>query len=250
MSRLRIFPTSDLHLEKRTRPKKFYQTLKTPSADVLLLAGDIGNVNSLKSRETYLDFLKEMKLRYKHILLVPGNHEFHGESKFGVSKKSHRNETLDRLNDVCLNTGATLLTKKTIDIDSIAFSGCTLWTHLDRHLEPNRTIFADRLDYLEEFYHDYFWLISELKNPVTKRVVITHHLPTFSLRHPCYKKYATIQSAYYTELIDKFVLNNVALWVCGHTHERMEVQKGNVTLVVNPIPDGETNCVNTRVYEV
>ena len=67
---VRIQYASDIHLE--IRPSKFRRIL-TPVGDILILAGDIGH----PFRRTYAQFLDWCSRNFKHVILVPGNHEYY-----------------------------------------------------------------------------------------------------------------------------------------------------------------------------
>lgn len=65
---------SDLHLEIGQQYSSF--EIK-PSADYLILAGDIGR---LIDYEDFLGFLRIQTAQFKLVFLVLGNHEFYGDT--------------------------------------------------------------------------------------------------------------------------------------------------------------------------
>src|SRR3989338_6804688 len=64
---------SDLHLEFHSK----YPLLPKSSAEILVLAGDIG----YPSHKNWIDFLHYCKTQYKYVLYVAGNHEYYSRKK-------------------------------------------------------------------------------------------------------------------------------------------------------------------------
>ncbi|XP_065057405.1 metallophosphoesterase MPPED2-like isoform X1 [Rhopilema esculentum] len=64
--------------------------LNLPDGDILLHAGDFTLRGKLKEVESFCEFLKEIKSRYKHIVVIAGNHELTFDDKkdlfFGLFK--------------------------------------------------------------------------------------------------------------------------------------------------------------------
>ena len=137
---MKIFPLSDLHLEFYVSANALYEKLapKLPDADVLILAGDIGYpvesklINGLGDRErnhrqNYIDLLKLFKLKYSHVLLVPGNHEYYPSIAYD------RRTVFQSLRSICQETQVTLLEKQSVQIDHVKFFGTTLWSAIDAY---------------------------------------------------------------------------------------------------------------------
>jgi predicted MPP superfamily phosphohydrolase len=73
---MRIFGISDIHLEFLPDNDDFSFTSKWPSADVLVLAGDIGS--PIKRYDQYRHFLEHVKKAYSTVIFISGNHEYYG----------------------------------------------------------------------------------------------------------------------------------------------------------------------------
>ncbi len=257
---MRIFGISDLHLEFYKSAQELFNLLlpRLPKADVLVLAGDIGYaVKNFKfhpqvdHHANLTNLLHLFKARYPHVVYVPGNHEYYPAVQFD------RATCLKNLQDVCDETKVTLLHKSTCEIEGVEFIGTTLWSAVDyktsKALTDFQRVFPHQLDYLEEFMSCYTWLRAELAKPTLKsRVVITHHLPTDRLVSPLYTDHP-YNSGFSTNVLDKMSLQDVKLWVCGHSHMQNTVKYGNTRLVLNPVgyPD-EKNTVpfSDKVYDV
>lgn len=187
---MKIYSISDLHLE-------FYSSLEQvlsqighlfPSADVLILAGDIGFPQERAGLESnysglLLAFLHHVKSMYKHVIMIPGNHEYYTSEAYNIS------QCFNSLAKVCQDSGVILLEKSTVVIEGIEFIGTTLWSAIESPavamLTDFRHVFRNKVDYLTEFVKCYLWLKQTLEKPAEfPRVVITHHLPTARLIHP------------------------------------------------------------------
>lgn len=116
---MRIAIHSDLHCEGYRLPSSF---LEDQSFDVLVLAGDIVSSKTLDR----LAAIRERVPAHKHILYVPGNHEYY---------KGCMIKTKEALKSVCDEYNITLLDQDTRVIDDVAFIGATGWSDLKSHPE-------------------------------------------------------------------------------------------------------------------
>lgn len=112
---------SDLHLEVCEQYSSFDIN---PSADYLVLAGDIGR---LVDYELLLQFLFVQTTRFKLVFLVLGNHEFYGTSFITGIESAKRLEK-----EISLEGKLILLQKRRYDIpdSTITILGCTLWSKI------------------------------------------------------------------------------------------------------------------------
>ena len=108
---MRIQVVSDLHVE-------FHNVLPpvAEGADVLVCAGDLAPVGSGAVR-----YAAEAWAEARHVLYVPGNHEFYG---------ADIDHARGQLAEECARHGITLLDPDAIVIDDVHFIGATLWTDL------------------------------------------------------------------------------------------------------------------------
>ena len=106
---MRIQVVSDLHLE--------FHNLLPPvveDADVLVCAGDLAPIGTGAVRHAAEEWAEA-----RHILYVPGNHEYYGTD-------IDRGRT--QLAEECYSLGITLLDPDAVVIDNVHFIGATLWT--------------------------------------------------------------------------------------------------------------------------
>jgi len=236
---LRIFNVSDLHLEYYVDHHVLYHRLHPilPHADVLVLAGDVGYPN-----KEYKSLLNKFKLKYKHVVLVPGNHEYY------VTENFNRQAVWNQLQDICTSESCHLLNNSSIELEGVNFLGTTLWSRISPKYEciametfkSFAKIFLSLQVANKEFQQSVDWLKQELQTSTNDRqVVISHHVPSYSLQH---WKYATntsrykelIDSLFYSEILDVFNLSKVKYWFCGHSHEYNVMTHKSTQIILNP----------------
>ena len=238
---LRIQYISDIHLEQykiafehNLNPRQFVQP--DPSAEILVLAGDIGN----PEEPNYKLFLEWCSKSWKTVILVAGNHEFYGS----LRERRPVEQRLEAIREVVKDLpNVHFLHREKVEVRPGVFVlGCTLWTDVP---EENRyDAMASVNDYryvgatfdeLKAWHHaDRDWLKAELAAAAGgKAIVVTHHLPTFTAisrkfrGHPLNVCFATGLDALITE-------GAPVAWFCGHTHEGGEYTVGKTRILLNP----------------
>jgi Icc-related predicted phosphoesterase len=246
---MRCHYLSDLHLESQD----FRGTL--PRGDVLIIAGDLCHAIALdpaqavphraKQRDRVQRFISEATSAFRHVLLVPGNHEHYD----GVFEDT---AALLRLH----LPGVTVLDNEAVEIDGVRFFGATLWTDLDRRSETS-------MEKIRRGMGEYFFAKTRegtcdgqqalaklrpvhtlaahdraLRREVSTcrnrpMVVITHHAPSPQGLNPQHKGNG-LDGAFASDL-QEFItgVSNVPVWVHGHTHIRRRYRIGGTTLLTN-----------------
>lgn len=220
---MKLLALSDLHLEFDDRWELYVQSLadQNPDVDVCALAGDIASCSMLS--EVYAAFAR----RFKHIVAVPGNHEFYGAS-------------FKQVQDVIAESMAKyrnlhVLQNNTVMIENQRFVGSTLW-------------FKDRADnFMFEHTMNDFRLIHEFRDWVyveniearrflaeaisADDVVVTHYIPSHSVVAPEYQN--ADNRFFVTEM--GALLSVPKAWVHGHTHTSSDQTLESGTRVIcNP----------------
>lgn len=234
---------SDLHIE-------FNEFVIPPDDDdintVLILAGDC---YLFKRHAGYALFLEMCSKQFKHVVLVPGNHEYFGTNIHRGSKKVRAH-----LSDI---SNISILEKETLVLDGVAIIGATLWADFDRdelvrfqaqevmndyrkirhgpvdrpwlkklhsldtlamHIEHRKFIF-DRVVYYKEMG--------------LKTVVVSHHGPT---NKSIADRFIgdSINGAYVSDLSEQILDTGPNLWVHGHVHNNFDYTVGATRVVCNP----------------
>ena len=182
------------------------------------MAGDIGH----PFRRTYYQFLKWCSSKYKHVLLIPGNREYYGSSIKKCRKK---------LKELSKATGVTILDRDTYEDPECNFVilGVTLWTDVPESRYFDELMKNDDYRCIEDFdlnvssrlhQEDKEWLSETVnfystKNPEYKIIVATHHPPEYQHTISLYDRERKVYDDY-PDCRD--VMNNVYLWIYGHTH--------------------------------
>lgn len=243
---MQIQLVSDLHLE--------CGPIKMPGGDLLILAGDVCEIQSHTqafhgtrlvgpATDRYLRFFETECAKYRQVLYVPGNHEYYG----GIYDQA---VTLFAKN---LPDNIKILNRDTYDTGDVLFVGATLWTdcnkgdwhtkyHLQRCMNDFRSVrTADGTRFLPDDSiqaHErdlaYIKLVVE-QNANRELFVITHHTPSWASCHPKYGNDKLMNGGFHTELSEMILDHpNIKHWVHGHTHDPFDYKIGECRVVCNP----------------
>lgn len=250
---------SDIHLEfwnhgnnkaKFARTMEHYLPTQEHDKDcTLVCAGDIGKFYN--SYDTTLKmFFAYVSKRFKHVVIVPGNHEYYSsnglwgkEAEFWATKQLPKNVYyLD--NDYKI-------------IDGVMFIGSCLWTSCDSrnpitmyHVEKGMNdynwikkgtgAYGDVRLTAEDTVERYEQSVCFIKQAALfaydnklNYVVITHHAPSVKSVHP---KYAgdMLNYAFYSDiewLMDRY---KIPLWIHGHMHNSFDYRVYDTRVICNP----------------
>lgn len=231
---MRIQYVSDIHLE-------FFKHLPTqlirPAADILCLAGDIGYPFS----PIYTKFLKQVSSDFKKVFIIAGNHEYYAA---GANKHHDMSEIDDKIEQIIKDNNlynVSFLDNSYEDYNGYRFVGSTLWSSLN---SPQRYINDFNLipEMTEELYNMLHVISREfLKSEVVTQsplpvIVITHHLPSYSLINEKYKtsQYASYNSFFASDCEDLFV-PTIKGWIYGHTHSENKQHINGIEFVCNTL---------------
>lgn len=209
---------SDLHLE--------FGNMLIPRniGDVLVLAGDIGVGTSA------VEWIKEASTTFKHVIYILGNHEFYGYNMFElIQDLKEEFKDIDNIH---------FLDNECITIDNIKFAGTTLWANATTYahwmLNDSRVIRYGSLPFdHESLIHLHKRNLKFLEDNSDADVFITHHCPTFECIDDDRYGDNLANSAYATEIVPMFRDTNVKHWICGHTHNALDVLKDNIEVHQN-----------------
>jgi UDP-2,3-diacylglucosamine pyrophosphatase LpxH len=251
---------SDIHPEYTQNQTPNILDFLDPSADILILAGDCGNLHKPSQLE---NLLISACTHFKYVLYTPGNHEYY---------RVHTNNGIpmeilqQRLENIVENVNSRLLTpegenagtrlwllqKGCVQINNILFAGCTLWSNPTFTSElPNyivritaeKTSTGPRTMTKEEYadMHNSHveWLQSikeyyQTDENTNKLVIVTHHPPCRDMFRDS-ELSDEFASLYYTDL-PREIFQNVDVWVSGHIHKTFDFfTEENCRLVSNQL---------------
>ena len=205
---------SDLHLETGVvYPVKSI----TPHSEVLVLAGDIGSFYNL---DPLVDFLEKISSKFKHVLYIPGNHEYY----YSLDKRRQTTGALlYKFKKAVSHIGRLhVMDRHLVNINGTIFAGATLWSDPYPHKRLPDFMNLDKSlhEYADMHKRDIKWLnrVADLNIGEAPLVVITHHAPSKTL----VKKSASIGAN--------------ATIVCGITIGEYALI-GSGTVVTKDVPD-------------
>lgn len=228
---------SDLHLEFPENEKHLLHHNLKPGTDILILAGDIVPFRQIGDKAWFFDYVSE---NFKTTYWVPGNHEYYH------SDLSARNGTFsEKIRDNVL-----LVNDYAITIENTRLIFATLWTsikpahqfaieqrmndfHLIRKLGKRLTC--------EDLRHEHEVSLAFIKKellqeqPGVKKIVVTHHVPTFTNYPPQYL--GDILNEAFAVDLDSLIQNiGPNFWIYGHHHQNIpDFKIGNTLLVTNQL---------------
>jgi len=227
---------SDLHIEYNNDLCVDPLTYITPSADILIMAGDIG---SLYKYDQLFSFIRDIVPHFKHVLYVPGNHEYYIPVEEQVYKPMYwfqMKQLLEQLDGSFTNFN--VLDRGSVQIGDLCIAGTTLWSDIKCELpkfivkihgmttEFYKTMYENDLKYITE-------IINHCNSNNLKLVCVTHHPPTYQTIVGSKKRKRFI-SLYASDLDYLLESKNIDTWICGHVHLNFDfVSEGGCRVVGN-----------------
>lgn len=247
---MKISYCSDLHLDIDSGAGFNYEL---PEADILILAGDIAQVCNLRYSMigSYLydntsNFIRLVADKYKHVLWVPGNHEYYDSSIQQAEQIAKTWLHLEGIDNVAISS------KFSTVIEDVLFVGATLWTDFNKE-NPLDMLNANLMnDYTHIGISDMgigrslrpadvyqihkehrAFITSELYlNTLSKVVVITHHAPDYESE--C-DEITNMTPMYCCTDMEEIIFNHAPnYWIHGHTHKEVCYNIGETKVVSNP----------------
>ncbi|MEA3329508.1 MAG: metallophosphoesterase [Nanoarchaeota archaeon] len=230
---MKIQIASDLHLQNSDNWDWVEKHPLEIKGEVLVLAGDIGN---LKFPEEYEDFYNFVEHNFEQVISINGNHEYYrGE----ITKKSKRIYEMLAGNHIKLNN-------QVFNYGDVRFLATTLWSYVPREFEEKtEKLFNDyhRIKYrgrnlkardtnrLNKFSVNFLQEALDEKFE-GKTVIVTHHLPSLDLVEQ--KDEFLFGQA--NNLEDIFAEHpEIDLWICGHSHKQIDTVINKTRIVQNSL---------------
>jgi predicted phosphohydrolase len=207
--------------------------------EILLLGGDLGIVMTPQKKisETYVSILKYLRSKWKSIIMIPGNHEYYYAKHIKIVDAI--------LRKLCEELDIYFLQKDILEFKGFTFVGCVLWSDLSYNdwikFNPKmRMLFNNYKAYKQQYHDNLSWLTMTLKNlrARDKVIVMTHYPPIPDLIHPKLLNSSRIRVTALTNDLSSQILKHElcpAYWICGHSHEKMKVEKFGIQFYLNPL---------------
>ena len=238
---MKIQLLSDIHLEYYDNYPGIEFFIE-PFSPILILAGDI----CYYKHPHFLEFFKEVSLRFEYIVFVPGNHEYYMKSTIDLNFESFEKADIEMKEKLQRFKNVYFLQKDTLVINNTKIIGSTLWYEnfekdklnsisptqndkfilYDNHLMPHPT----PIDVINKDHYN--WLKEELtydKGYYT--IVITHYLPSYKCIAEQYKN-SSDNFLFVTDCEKMF--KDVNYWFYGHTHIGKKSIINNTIVLSNP----------------
>jgi len=222
---MKIQYLSDMHLELSNNSRYFKDNYPEVTGDILVIAGDTMYINQLVLNK----FWEHCHINYKYTILVPGNHEYYNYTD--VSEyRSFKKNILGYDNVFYVNN-------QIVDIgEDIILICSTLWSEIPyqyymetgwgltdfKRIKYNNHIY-NQDNYNDEHKYCLKFIKQCIDNIYDKKIVIvTHHMPSYTLGNPIYKGDA-LNCCFATELYDYIERSpNINAWIYGHSHYNHE----------------------------
>jgi Icc-related predicted phosphoesterase len=197
---------------------------KDVEADVLVLAGDIFAGGRIYHR--VLDLLCK---RYKHVVMVLGNHDnYHCDV---------RNYSQLKRSIVDSHENLYLLDNEPLTLDSQKFYGGSLWFKDDPKNQYFKQFMND-FKYIKNFedwvyFQNQFFIDGLHKHVNEETIVISHHLPSPQCVDAKFKN-SNLNRFFVCDLEEEILKYQPKLWLHGHTHCRVDAVIGKTRILASP----------------
>jgi len=227
---------SDLHLEFLENETYIKANPIQPIGDILILAGDITLFTRIDRQKDFFNYISD---HFKETYWIPGNHEYYQSdisNRSGSFKEKIRNN-VSLVNNITINVGTHQLLFSTLWSSISLLNG---W-RIERGLNDFYQISYNGKRLQVPDYNDFHKACIEFLRPALeeetkgKKVVITHHVPTFKNYPPEYKS-DFLNEAFATLLDDLISQTTPDYWIYGHHHRNIpEFKIGHTKMLTNQL---------------
>lgn len=253
---MKVQYASDLHLERPDNSRYLKHHPLIPSAEVLILAGDIGIMGSDNFvKHPFWNFVSD---NFDRTLVVPGNHEFFG--KYDINSIPQGEVSAIRSN-------VTMHYNDTLRIGDVDFILSTLWSEISaENYEEISNIMGDfhriydgkKLLEQQRYNREHKRCLNYIKDAVKssdseKIVVVSHHVPSFELVAQEYL--GSIYNEAFTVELNEFIESTrINFWIYGHSHRNIDNTIGQTCCLCNQlgyvVQNEHTSFSNNKVIEL
>ena len=224
---MKIRLISDVHHE-------FYEDARlyvNKGEDVLVIAGDlhVGRINCWSA-------LKRFANEVKHVVYVPGNHEYY---------RQDINEFDDYIRRFSAGTNIHFLNPGLVRLEDVTFIGAALWTNFSNSDHMMFTCVPNISDFqlinnfsgirCVDLYNKHSAYIKQAyEQKEGKKVIVTHFLPDRSCIAEQYRGPNALNHYFANNLGNWIVDLQDTTWLYGHTHTPGEHTIGDTRVIANP----------------
>jgi len=234
---LKIQYASDLHLEFAENWRYLKENPLEVTGDILVLAGDIGYLgNDNYCKHPIWDWASE---NYQQVIACMGNHEFY---KYFDVHSLGDGYTMEIRPNVHSYYNAV------VHIQDVNIIVSTLWASIPPEnayqteygvADFHRIMYNGRLLTAADFNQEHerckqFIMDAVAKSKANKKVVVTHHVPSFQLSSPDFEG-SPINGAFTVEMGDYIEQSGIDCWIYGHSHRNIDKQIGQTMCVSNQL---------------
>lgn len=207
---------SDLHLELEWNTRHFEQCPLIPSADILVLAGDIMFLDDGFAEHHFWDRVSK---DFKQVYFLPGNHEYYNGT-----------DVSNNITGLEIRHNVHLLNNDSVEVDENLIVFTTLWSNIPAHLSCPMLSKASDFRYILykgdtlsiESYNELneealLFLKSQLSRPIRNKIIVSHHVPLLELLPA--RLHGSWGVSLYSNRLDGILRDNdIHTWVYGHSH--------------------------------
>ncbi|MCF8362170.1 MAG: metallophosphoesterase [Prolixibacteraceae bacterium] len=252
---MKIQYASDLHIEFPENRAFLKANPLKPVGDILVLAGDIVPFAVL---DKHVDFFNYLSANFENTYWIAGNHEYYHYDLADKSGVFHEK----------IKKNVHLLNNNTIMHDDVELIFTTLWSKIS---PANQWAIFNRMNDFRLIKHQNDLLSIDLYNQQheqsfrfltetfatansAKKVVVTHHVPTF-MNYPENFRGDALNEVFAVELFDFIEQHQPELWIYGHTHGNVsDFNIGKTRLATNQLGYVRNNehaqFNNGKIFEI
>jgi len=227
---------SDLHLEFPENKNFLATNPIKPIGNVLVLAGDIVPFAVMDKHKDFFSYVSD---HFENTYWIPGNHEYY---YFDLAEKCGTFH--EKISD-----NVHLLNNTVVELENVNLIFSSLWSkislvnqwQIERSMSDFQVIkykgFRFSAEHFNQLHEESIQFLRQaLHHKYTdKKVVATHHVPTF-LNYPEKYKGDALNEAFAAELFDLIEDSKPDYWIYGHTHNNStDFEIGKTQLLTNQL---------------